>query len=766
MGVFNGFFKFMDKEKEKQQEALSRVINQSVNATMRGSKRQKQTINRWESQFSWYEGVIPRNEFRQKEVIENLKIIRDLNPDSSMAVWNFLRLANSGFEVEALTAAGGKPEKAATQYLQDLSADVGKLYGGGTDKLINVLLLCAVTQGAVALEVELNESLTEIVDFHAVDPSLLDFRPNKETGEIELVQYQEGGTYTVLNREQVFYDPIDPEVDDPYGRPPLLPILQVVFFQVEVLKDLQKVIHHQGYERFDIKVVEEAIMNNMPEHIRNAPPDEVSRYVSSYVADIQAQMAEMEPDDDFYHTDSVEVSTVGGVSSSSMDATKVIDVINQQIVTALKQLPILLGRNEGSTETHGTIQWKIYVSGIENIQRSIKRLLERAYNVALQIKGKQRRARVTFNQIETSDRLKDAQSSQIETDTKIKQVQQGWIDNDEAAQEMVGHNAVNEPQPVQTSSNTAASTIASLRTNRRQVKSEFNREEDGEDEYVGSIDEDWSSDIAKLAKRAKNRMQRFLNDQRDTYISRLENAEDIPTRVLTSAWSIRSIYQSEGNRKPSHDFEQWIRINILYDYEYQMSLWEDELLKFIDEGVEIAGTATFLELDLDFAFNTDDEELLRAMTERSKRSAELIQGVTDEDVLLTLWDVLYEGQYSVDKAREALQESYPFSNHRAEKIAHTEILGAGRTGQYFADKQSGIVIGKKWRSALQERTREGHREADNQVVALDEPFYVANADGQVERLLYPGDTSLGATASNVINCRCWYKRILEGQEMK
>ncbi|MGR9527673.1 hypothetical protein ACSS31_28855 (plasmid) [Priestia megaterium] len=157
-------------------------------------------------------------------------------------------------------------------------------------------------------------------------------------------------------------------------------------------------------------------------------------------------MNDLEPDADFFHTDSVEIGMAGGNSSSgNLDISRVIDVINQQIVTGLKQLPILLGRNEGTTETHGTIQWQIYVKGIESIQRGIKRLLERAYNVVLQINGIQGSAVLTFDEIQVTDRKSDAEAEQIETNTKILQYQQGWIDNDEASMEMVNHKAVSEP---------------------------------------------------------------------------------------------------------------------------------------------------------------------------------------------------------------------------------------------------------------------------------------------------------------------------------
>lgn len=210
MAFWSRFFK-------KTNQDLRNVVHQSVMTAIRSLPNEKQTKAKWEQQWYWYDGIIKRKDYRTREVLENLKIIRDLNPDASMAIWNFLRLANSGHTLEAVTPSGS-PEKQSTDLLNSYAPRVGKLYGGGLDQLINVLLLTGFTQGAIALEVELTEDVSDIVDFHAVDPSTLDFRRNKETQEIELIQVQWDGTEKVLNTETVFYYPIDPDISDPHGR--------------------------------------------------------------------------------------------------------------------------------------------------------------------------------------------------------------------------------------------------------------------------------------------------------------------------------------------------------------------------------------------------------------------------------------------------------------------------------------------------------------------------------------------------------------------
>ena len=58
-------------------------------------------------------------------------------------------------------------------------------------------------------------------------------------------------------------------------------------------------------------------------------------------------------------------------------------------------------------------------------------------------------------------------------------------------------------------------------------------------------------------------------------------------------------------------------------------------------------------------------------------------------------------------------------------------------------------VTKEWVTVGDERVREAHVSADSQTMTLNVPFQVGG-----ELLRWPGDTSLGASAGNVINCRC------------
>lgn len=90
---------------------------------------------------------------------------------------------------------------------------------------------------------------------------------------------------------------------------------------------------------------------------------------------------------------------------------------------------------------------------------------------------------------------------------------------------------------------------------------------------------------------------------------------------------------------------------------------------------------------------------------------------------------------------------------RARVIARTESHGARNTVNVASVRRAASAFGsagafsRRWQAANDERTRETHRDADGQTVALNEPFTVGRAS-----LDFPGDPS--GPPEETINCRC------------
>lgn len=104
---------------------------------------------------------------------------------------------------------------------------------------------------------------------------------------------------------------------------------------------------------------------------------------------------------------------------------------------------------------------------------------------------------------------------------------------------------------------------------------------------------------------------------------------------------------------------------------------------------------------------------------------------------------------SAEQVAEAIVQatSGEMSVGRARRIARTETHTAANAGQLAAARSSPIKFRKRWLSTEDQRTREAHAEANDQVRDLDEPFIVGG-----EKLMMPGDPR--ASPGNTINCRC------------
>lgn len=105
---------------------------------------------------------------------------------------------------------------------------------------------------------------------------------------------------------------------------------------------------------------------------------------------------------------------------------------------------------------------------------------------------------------------------------------------------------------------------------------------------------------------------------------------------------------------------------------------------------------------------------------------------------------------AINELATLLEKKYKDINRvRGLAISRTETIKASNYGALEGAKASGVPFVKEWNSILDSRTRASHSSADGKRVAHDEAFTVGG-----ERLMYPVDTSLGASGKNTVNCRC------------
>lgn len=397
-------------------------------------------------------GALPKKTQRDLQIDESslttmsiedlVDVLIDVHPDMSFAVWNFMRISDSGYTLEVRDIETGEPYEEGLQALLylikrlslpnierfELSRDF--------DKVVQQLLLSTIVRGACSLELVLTPKYDNVAFFAPVDPATVSFKFEND----RYVPYQDEETLS-LDIPTFFYDGLDSIVDDPYGRSPILGALNIIFFQLQILNDLRQVIHNQGYPRFDIKILEEVLLNRMPIHIRNNE-EKKQKWLNDKLQEIINMYNNLDPDDSFVHYDSVEIGMAGGGQHGGalIDPEKLMNVIDHQIMAGLKTLSTILGRRStGNTESFAKMEIKLYIKGVEAIQKTVARLLSRALTLALNVMGMQGIVTFKFNPIEIRTSMETAQFEQVHLLNCQFKRDQGWIDQNEAAMLAVGH---------------------------------------------------------------------------------------------------------------------------------------------------------------------------------------------------------------------------------------------------------------------------------------------------------------------------------------
>lgn len=193
--------------------------------------------------------------------------------------------------------------------------------------------------------------------------------------------------------------------------------------------------------------------------------------------------------------------------------------------------------------------------------------------------------------------------------------------------------------------------------------------------------------------------------------------------------------------------------SLIFDLDEQVTVWLRLLGPILRSIVEDEGDWVAEELGVEF--NPSHSRVRDFLFERQRHLARVVNETTFQQIKEALAEGIREGE-GTDKLAERVEQVFAFASRvRAERIARTETIGASNFAHVEAYRQSGLVEMKRWIAALDERTRDTHREAHGQEVPVDAPFSVGG-----HALMFPGDPD--GPPEEVINCRCTVAPVLKG----
>ncbi len=349
------------------------------------------------------------------------RFLRDAIPDVSDGVWTWKRLCQTGYDVEILDASSQVAERRAARLIRDLDTRVNGR-DGGMDALLDIFYTSLFTYGAAAMEIVLSQSGESIHDVVPVDVWTVRFR--REKGVLQPYQVM-GGEEVRLPRDRFFYVGLDRDGTNPYGRSMLRSIPFVVRIQQRLMEDMAKATHNAGWSKLHVKYSPE-------ERFRGESPEAYQRRIQGGFEGLRDNLSHLEPDQNLVTYDNVDVGLLRGDQRSQVFYENQKSV-EEQVITGMHLMPILLGRNYGTTETYGTAQFEIITRQVSAVNRSVKRLLERLYNFELALMWGNARARVHMRGNRTVDVVKEATARGLEIDNAVKLRDAGFLGHGEAA---------------------------------------------------------------------------------------------------------------------------------------------------------------------------------------------------------------------------------------------------------------------------------------------------------------------------------------------
>jgi len=119
--------------------------------------------------------------------------------------------------------------------------------------------------------------------------------------------------------------------------------------------------------------------------------------------------------------------------------------------------------------------------------------------------------------------------------------------------------------------------------------------------------------------------------------------------------------------------------------------------------------------------------------------------VDDEDVLAHVSRV---SQEIVESTARHFTDPYFTSEDRATVLAENDANYIVSYDEYEDAEADGCTM-KRWKTMLDKKVRDSHRDVEGEEVPIGTPFFVGDS-----LLMFPGDTQFDPDPAEIVNCRC------------
>ena len=370
-----------------------------------------------------------------------LMLLSKIDPDMSTGIWNFLRLSNSGLRIVAVDMKN-VPSPKGQDMLNAMCRRIAGLDNYKDWALYQPVELVAsqlakyvLIRGGCSLEAVLGKD-KRVNSLCCIDPLRVTF---KHTGVGKFIpqQLDVNGNYVPLDIPTFFWNVLDQDADDPYETPPFLPAVSAILFNIAFMQDLERIVKKVAYPRIAIKIVEATLRKFAP-LIAQSDETKMAEWLQAQKSAIGTALRGLAPEDAAVFFDSIEIDVLESKHNATVDFRPLKEVIDQRIISGLKSMPTILGRQFGSSQTIGGVEALLYSKSISSVQEVVATCLTRALTLCLRLEGHLGYVKVSYEPVNLKP------ENELETFRVLKQsrvlelLSLGFISDAEAAKELTG----------------------------------------------------------------------------------------------------------------------------------------------------------------------------------------------------------------------------------------------------------------------------------------------------------------------------------------
>lgn len=381
-----------------------------------------------------------RNLGDQNDVIKQLE---RYDPDMANAIWATLRFASTPLNIIFKNDKGEFDAKKTNEFKMLLKANwLISVNDPSAEELSDQIMRQLFLYGATGLEVVLNK-FKYPTRFVVVKNQLVEWKMKK--GQYVPFQKKPGGNGEInLDIPTFFFQSLDKDPDDAAAESPLLPAIQAIVFKQQVIGDIQRVLKRTGYPRLKVTVLEEVLRKNAPVKVKG-DDKKLSKWLADQKQAIGVELAKVKPEDAVVIFDSLAIDTLENKNASSVDFRPIMEILDGQVVSALKSLPSILGKGTGGSQNIASVEAMVFMNTPQYLQKRASKLMSQAYTMTARLAGMKGFVEVYHDPINLRPEL-ELEPQKLAKQNRILQLQSfGLINDSEAALELGIDHLPDEP---------------------------------------------------------------------------------------------------------------------------------------------------------------------------------------------------------------------------------------------------------------------------------------------------------------------------------